>query len=308
MFFGNDIIEYIANKLDLINEVSSSHWNHYHKRFKYHNGYLSGLDGFGVLSPPYVGFLKYIHFLFQFIYRYMAPDQKFFKTIDQKANYITSIQKRANNLDVIRQSLTITLLEKKINFNRINTAIVIGDGFATMTTLLIENNLVERVYLINLKKTLLVDIIYFKKAIGDSRFKNEVVLINERNSLMKLKKNHKVVFIEAANYDLLMDVEKDLVINIASFQEMSKKTIDNYFKYIYNGSKNPFYFYICNREEKELPDGEIIRFENYKFDSDDQILIDELCPWHQYYYTKRPFFFKKYDGPVRHQLRLTKNN
>ena len=46
---------------------------------------------------------------------------------------------------------------------------------------------------------------------------------------------------------------------------------------------------------------------HYNFEFDDQILENELCPWHQYFYMKYPPFFKKYDGPTRHQLRLIQN-
>ena len=57
----------------------------------------------------------------------------------------------------------------------------------------------------------------------------------------------------------------------------------------------------------EILDGEKIKFKNYNFEFDDQILENELCPWHQYFYMKYPPFFKKYDGPTRHQLRLIQN-
>jgi hypothetical protein len=195
----------------------------------------------------------------------------------------------------------------KIDFKNIKNAIIIGDGFASMTSLLIENNLVDRVYLINLRKTLLVDLIYLKKAIGDNRFNRELIFIDSKDCIKNLKSRHKFVAIEAENFQLLRYLEKELVINIASFQEMSKKVIDNYFKYIYNKSGVPFYFYLCNREEKVLPDGEKIIFDNYNFNPEDHIIVNELCPWHQYYYIKYPPFYKKYDGPTRHQIRLVKN-
>lgn len=131
----------------------------------------------------------------------MAKDIEFFNKIDKKANEITSFQNRANNLDVIRQSLTISFLNQKINFNRIDNVILIGDGFATMKSLLIETKLVERVYFINLRKTLLVDLIYLKKAIGNKRFERETAIINSKDSIYSLKGKHKYVAIEAENYE-----------------------------------------------------------------------------------------------------------
>ena len=307
MIEGLNAIKFLSKSINSKEKVSSSHWNFLHKNFKYENGNLSGLIGFGAITKPHRGFLKKTHLMFQWIFRKMAKDIVLFNKIDKKANKITSFQNRANNLDVIRQSLTISFLNQKINFNRIENVIVIGDGFATMTSLLIENKLVERVYFINLRKTLLVDLIYLKKAIGDKRFERETAIINSKDSINSLKSKHKYVAIEAENYELLEYINKDLVINIASFQEMSKQVIDNYFKFIYNKSGKHFYFYLCNREEKELPDGEKIKFKNYNFESDDQILENELCPWHQYFYMKYPPFFKKFDGPTRHQLRLIQN-
>lgn len=307
MIEGLAAIKNLSKGINFKEKVSSSHWDFYHKDFKYDKGILSGLIGFGNLNKPYKGFHKKVHLSFQWIYRKMAENSSFFKEIDKKANYITSLQNRANNLDVIRQSLTISFLNMKIDFKNIKNAIIIGDGFASMASLLIENNLVDRVYLINLRKTLLVDLIYLRKAIGDNRFNRELIFIDSKDCIKNLKSRHKFVAIEAENFQLLRYLEKELVINIASFQEMSKKVIDNYFKYIYNKSGVPFYFYLCNREEKVLPDGEKIIFDNYNFNPEDHIIVNELCPWHQYYYIKYPPFYKKYDGPTRHQIRLVKN-
>jgi hypothetical protein len=64
------------------------------------------------------------------------------------------------------------------------------------------------------------------------------------------------------------------------------------------------YFYCCNRLEKTLPDGTITRFRNYPWKDDDKIIVDELCPWHQYYYSASFPFYHQYDGPVQHRLAL----
>jgi len=120
------------------------------------------------------------------------------------------------------------------------------------------------------------------------------------HDIKKIKDDVRVIAIEAENYEILKNINKDLVINIASFQEMD--IIDNYFNYIYN-QKTPFYFYLCNREAKQLPDGSLIYFKKYKFNNQDEILADELCPWHNDFYTFRPPLFRQYDGTTRHQLR-----
>ena len=113
---GLNSIKFLSKSINSKEKVSSSHWNFYHKNFNYEKGVLSGLIGFGALTKPYKGLLKNIHYMFQLIFRKMAKDKVLFNKIDKKANEITSFQNRANNLDVIRQSLTISFLNQKIKF------------------------------------------------------------------------------------------------------------------------------------------------------------------------------------------------
>lgn len=67
-------------------------------------------------------------------------------------------------------------------------------------------------------------------------------------------------------------------------------------------SKKPLYFCCCNRLGKFYPDEIVTKFLEYPWSPDDQVLVDELCPWHQYYYTFLPPFFRPYDGPIQHRL------
>ena len=61
-------------------------------------------------------------------------------------------------------------------------------------------------------------------------------------------------------------------------------------------------FYCCNRQEKKLPDGVVTRFADYPWRAEDQIMVDELCPWTQFYYSILPPFYRPYDGPFMHRL------
>ena len=124
-----------------------------------------------------------------------------------------------------------------------------------------------------------------------------MVLDEEFNSVDK--KN--IYLIEAKNHKFLASIPFGLVINIASMQEMEKSVIGQYFEYIQ--IKRNVYFYCCNREEKSLPDGTIIRFKEYPWKLNDEIILDELCPWHQKYYEFPWPVYKNYDGPHIHQLR-----
>ena len=203
------------------------------------------MNGFGNKSNKF----RFIHKIFLKKYRKYSSQSHFFEKIDQSALLISKFQKRAYNLDIYRQILTLDFLNQRINLREIERTIVIGDGFGTMATLLLENNLSKQIFLVNLRKTLLVDLFYINKTIGDKRFEKEIIFIDDSNQISKIEKN-RIIAIEAEKYHLLSKIKKDLIINIASFQEMDLDVISNYFKYLYNKGEESFYFYICNREEK----------------------------------------------------------
>ncbi|MAH85431.1 MAG: hypothetical protein CMF65_12770 [Magnetovibrio sp.] len=100
---------------------------------------------------------------------------------------------------------------------------------------------------------------------------------------------------------LLRGAPISLAINIASMQEMKIETINQYFDTLRSFDKDTI-FYCCNREKKVLPSGEVISFENYPWNNGDHVVFDELCPWHQYYYSSVPPFYHPYEGVVRHRL------
>ena len=100
---------------------------------------------------------------------------------------------------------------------------------------------------------------------------------------------------------LLKYLQKDLVINIASFQEMNLDVINNYIKYLESNEKS-FFLYHCNREEKVLPDGSITKIKDFKFKKPKKVIVDEICPWHKNFITKSYPFIVPFDGITRHQL------
>ncbi len=97
-------------------------------------------------------------------------------------------------------------------------------------------------------------------------------------------------------------------------QEMRLEMVKTYFNFM--RKTNTLYFYCCNRIEKIMPGGEISSFFNYPWDNNDLHLIDQICPWHQFYIGPGnnklkikgiPIpYVSKYDGP--HWHRLTKLN
>tara|TARA_X000001388_G_C2229183_1_gene122420 strand:- start:1948 stop:2625 length:678 start_codon:yes stop_codon:yes gene_type:complete len=175
---------------------------------------------------------------------------------------------------------------------------IIGDGYGFLTSFIHLIDPQTKIICINLGRTLFFDVFYSSKNFSDT---NTILLDCEKNKRDFLD-NANIVFIEAENYKLLENLPIDLFINIASMQEMNPDIINNYFKFMRKSSSSSCFFYCCNRQYKELPDGTEIVFANYPWAEKDIILFDELCPWYQKSPSLRPPFYHKYDGPIQHRL------
>ena len=114
-------------------------------------------------------------------------------------------------------------------------------------------------------------------------------------------KDHSMIVLEAEKCELINKLPISLFINIASMQEMDMPVIQKYFEYMRTSTVES-YFYCCNREEKTLFDGSVIRFSDYPWDEEERIIIDEPCPWYQQYPSNCPPFWHDFDGTHLHRL------
>ena len=83
-YSGTDAIDVLSKKIDKTDPAASSHWQKLHKGFKYNDGVLSGMQGFGGSQSPFTGIKKKLHYLFQKRYRNMGRQYDKFKFIDLK--------------------------------------------------------------------------------------------------------------------------------------------------------------------------------------------------------------------------------
>ena len=315
IFKGNFAIEFLSEQINRHDPGSSSHWNKFHKEFKFTGKDFSGLKGFGGLSRPYKGVRKILNSVLQEKFRRMGNDYRDFAEIESRARILADRQNRGFDLDVIRQVITLAFLKHNIpeRLGAKKTALVIGDGFGTMTALLLDNKFAGTIILVNLNKTLLVDLWYLRIFLGENEFQTSVRLVQSSDDLRLLSSEKeesgvRVIAIQAENHQILGQCAIDLAINIVSMQEMNPEFISEYFDDLYTmSSKNDIAFYCCNRDEKSLPDGTITRFKDYPWRDGDKVLVNELCPWHQQYYSFLPPFFRSYDGPIRHQINFIIN-
>lgn len=312
IYSGQKAIDYLAVGLGSADPEESSHWRKYHAAFRFSGDGFQGLQGFGGCGNPHKGLRLVIHRLLQRRYRRMGSAFAAFAIIDKLGNEMTAREGRAYDLDVLRQALTLAFLNHTLPnaFSPVATVCVIGDGFASMATLLLASRSAGRIVLVNLTKTLLVDLWYLRLWMGADAFESQVDLVTDAEGLHRALASpidhvteQRVVAIQAMHHALLKDCPIDFVFNIASMQEMDPPVIEAYFDDLRAiAAGRAVTFYCCNREEKTLPDGTVTRFAAYPWNEDDRIVVDELCPWHQFYYTLLPPFFRPYDGPIRHRL------
>jgi putative sugar O-methyltransferase len=293
MLFDDDALDFLELHASKADPKASSHWREMHSAFSAKNRVLSGLNGFGSIGRRNLLF-NFAHSLFQLPYRKMARDLPRFDEIEQIAKKLAKMHHRAYNFDFIRQSLVLAWLYSKSEaLAPGKTLVVIGDGFATLASLALMVEPKLKIVLVNLTKTLLVDALYLRKAFPDKR----IALLQP--GALKDGSEEQISLVQAIDADLLRSIPIDLAVNIGSFQEMDMAVIQDYFS-ILRESK-PL-LYTCNRIQKKLPDGSVIRFHEYPWKDNDEIFEDSLCPWSQGGYMLRPPFYFQMDGPVQHRL------
>ncbi|OPY84489.1 MAG: hypothetical protein A4E72_02200 [Syntrophus sp. PtaU1.Bin208] len=312
IYSGHESIEYLASECGKEDPGESSHWRKYHASFRYSGTGFEGLQGFGGCGKPHTGFRRVLHRLLQGRFRRLGSAFTEFPRLDRLGSEITVRQRRAYDLDVLRQVLTLAFLKQTLpnSLSLKTTACVIGDGFASMAALLLAYPAAGRVILVNLTKTLLVDLWYLRLWMGSDAFESQVDLVTDiagvHRSLASTTASgsgQRVVAIQAMHHALLKECPVDIAVNIASMQEMDPPVIAAYFDDLRAvAARRYLFFYCCNREEKALPDCTVTRFADYPWKQADRLIVDGPCPWHQFYYALMPPFYRPYDGPIRHRL------
>ena len=97
-------------------------------------------------------------------------------------------------------------------------------------------------------------------------------------------------------------------------KEKNIEVVNNYFSML--RERKTKLFYCCNRLEKTFFDGRVTRFNEYAWKKEDKHLVDEKCPWHQFFFARStnpnlklfnliPIpLLHRYDGVHWHRLSL----
>ena len=309
MLINKDAILEVARHSDEIDEGASSHWRLNNQNTGEHPlkndpfDFIYGSRGFSAIGP--IGAIstktglahRVAHRLLQLPSRYLGRKFKEFRHIDRAAASIARRQNRVYDKDLLRHTLTLATLRDQLDLeSEADPIAVIGDGFGNMTALILASLPKSRVILVNLTKTLLVDLAFIHKAFPNTG----IALIRDAEEMTEAlaRTDIRVMAIRADNAQLLAGTPIALAINILSMMEMNPPVTKMYFDVLRQCPRASTAFYCCNRIEKRLPDGTITRFFDYPWDRDDEILIDEPTPWDKFAYRGAPPFY--YKGSTTH--------
>jgi hypothetical protein len=214
-------------------------------------------------------------------------------------------------MDVFRQVCSLELITRhmgeKWTVGR-PTFLVIGDGYGVLSALFKAVFPNSTSILVDLGRTLLFQSFHCQSAYPE--------LIHKLASEVEDPYSTDFVYCPAEELEALERFDIDIAVNIASMQEMNEATIAQYFALLRRRMKPDNFFYCCNRESKVLYGGELIEFLKYPWHEKDRYLVDEYCPWHQYFFAYRPTekglrifglrvpFVNYYDGKHLHRLTI----
>lgn len=296
-------------------EVTSSHWREVggHEVSKTDGGF--DMHGFGFGNRLRNSFIYRILTLPELVatpwlVRKYSSSARFL----QEGRAVAKRQDMLFGYDCLRQVLAVGFVCRQfdkeesdlpLSSHGIRRVCVIGDGYGYIGSLLKLIDPAIQVLSINLGRTLFFDAAYTKMVHQSA----SAALLRDLEDVGSGDASGKdFLFLEAERYELLQQLEADIFINIASMQEMNINVVQNYMRFIRSQKGGDPYFYCCNRIEKQLPDGALIRLADYGWDHADEMLVDELCPWYQCYPAWTWKFWAPFDGPIQHRFVKLKRN
>ena len=234
-----------------------------------------------------------IKYLFSFLPQYIIFKNLIFtNNFVKKYKILCKREKRHFNYELIYHSIFLDILNKKNILNK--NVCVIGDGKANLVSGILDEKKINRIYSVNLPQALIQDYLILTKykLIESSKIK----IVNHKNDL--LDDNIKLFMIPAENKNVLLNHDINLFINSFSFQEMPIEEVN---RYIEIAKSNFAYLYSINREEKDMLDGNIIKYSEYGIPKDKIIFHEEAKFVKKFYNSRFPFIHKK-KGKVLHSL------
>ncbi|MEX0694504.1 MAG: putative sugar O-methyltransferase [Rhodospirillales bacterium] len=303
---NDDAIRYLVAHGDDEEFSTSEYWREHKQWFKIDaSGKVEGNSVLGNVSPRRSFIYAVLHRIFQFPLKRLGRQYRDLGACEKIGRAVARRRQQQFTYDTLRHVFSLALIRQHCkDVTQNSTSLVIGDGFGIMASLLLACHPSNRVLVVNLTKSLALDLVYLQRAFPDA----ETALVLDRESMRAALENTdvRVIAVQADNADLLAQASFQLVVNIVSMQEMDLPVISRYFDVIRNNPSPSTYFYCCNRRFKTS------NFEEYPWRDGDNILEEGICEWSQRYYSNRPPFMHKRDygkKVVLHRLvKMEKNH
>lgn len=289
----------LVRKIEAGHATKSSHWKAHTKDFSITRDYrIHGINGFSNRTRRFPG-SDYLHRRNLLKLYPWATD--LLQSMDFKnVSHICKWQGREIDSCVARNFFTLNLLRQlKIDFR--NSICVIGDGQANFVTLALYFGSTKKIISVNLNEVLLSDLDLIETSTLVKSSEIQIAASKKEINSFFQDSSKRLLMISSEDQNILSQLEIDLFVNIASFQEMTVEQIKQYFEII---RSNGAYLYACNRTYKKLYGGEITEFFKYPW-GESTILLDEKCIWHEAFYSLKSLKLYKrlpFDGEIWHRL------
>lgn len=272
------------------------------------NGLVLRGFGFGVLHPPSWGgcALRAVRVVERVSYRRVTMRLKNYSSVWRTSVALARDLSFALTFDVWKQAVALAVLMDHWEARNLSprTFALIGDGYGFLGALIRRHIPEARIYCIDLPKMLVFQA--YTHELADPAAKMSLLHRGESSGA-------NVVFALPKDIETISD-QIDCAVNIASMQEMKPTSIQAYFAFLRRRRGNGSRFYCVNRLCKELPGGEVADFYGYPWRQDDEVFIDEPCPYYSHFFSPstlrngprflgvRVPFVNYFDGVHMHRL------
>ncbi len=309
MLLDDKALEYLVSHSDIREEGRSSFWHEEVQLFSVTaDGEVTGETVLGSVSRKTGMVHNMAHWFLQWPFRCMGKRYRDFDECERLGRLVARRQGRQFTHDMIRQVLTLALIRHHIPMDDSNQCnLVIGDGYGVLSSLFLLAAPERRTILVNLTKSLVLDLAYIRKAVPDL----SIALARTPDEMDEalIAPDVRLIAVQADNAHIITGAAIGIAANVVSMQEMEPRTINEYFRIMRTNKCENTAFYCCNKLRKKFSDGSEARFLEYPWRSSDRILDDNICLWSQWYYGKRPPFWFYRFGKGRviwHRLAILK--
>ena len=289
--------------------MTSSHWKEQHSRARMNrvgdNFELEG-DGFG-FTPNLSARSRIFGWLTIVLYLIMLPDRL---ALIRRLPTAMALARRMGHPFTSDCFRSLCVYISVLRGRDLSRVAIIGDGWGFLTSLIHHFEPRATIFLIDLGKTLTFQVSQLGKA-----FPEAALHLVAGDGLNPADVGEgALVFCPAESVWEMEAMRFTMFVNVASMQEMTMPVVEEYFRFMRRTLRPGGLFYCCNRVEKVLPCGSVIRLDAYPWDAEDVVLMDGLCPWYKFflesYRTARgPVLFGRrvpyvnwYDGDLVYRL------